>query len=301
MSIKQYLLDTEIRFSGDEPSESFIKAQCVSEPDAHAGIEMGLAVLETIYDASGKLTQVTEITKKPVFGPDWYTEAVTSGKQQWIDCPVNKPYEFIPDAAGINHLGGEVPVGFVMPKSSDANTFQYLGMLNCEDRAFKDLIDFDMHLVAPIFTNFYEGMWLDYADPNAPYLMNGEAVHDEYPDIIFESDSEIVFAKTPFSTKAWPSPSHDGRSGVAEWVQGPYFPTCPKTGEDMKLICQLSYKAHNTEHETLIPNTIRHNIKFDHGKDYSDSIAWMDFWGWGTLYIFYSPTAKISYSFIQST
>jgi len=301
MSIKQYLIDTENHFEGDQQSESFIKGQCVSEADAKAGIEMGLLVLETTYDASGNLTHVKEISKHPVFSSDWYNGAIASGKQRWIDCPVNKPYEFIADAAGINHLGGEVPADFTMPKSSDANTFQYLGMLNHKDQAFKDFIDFDMHLAAPIFTNFDQGLWLDYTNPLAPNILNGDAVHDEYPDFNFEFDSEIVFAKTPFSTKAWPSTSHDGRTGVAEWVQAPYFPTCPETGDDMKLICQLSYKAHNTEYETLIPDTIRHNIKFEEGKDYSDSIQQMDFWGWGTLYVFYSPTANIAHYFIQST
>lgn len=301
MSTKQYLIDTEVSFDGEKQTENFIQAQLVSEHDGKAGVEMGLSVIEVIYDDSGKIMHAKDIAKDPPFREDWYDDNVKLGKQFYVDYPVNKPYEFVPDENGLNYLGGEVPDKFVMPKSSSDNTFQYLGLLNHKDPAFSSLLDFDMHLVAPIFTNFYEGLWLDYADPMEPKLMNSDAVHDEYPDYQWKTDSEIVFHKKAFSTQAWPSSSHHGRTGVPVWVQGPEIPVCPKSGETMKLICELSDGHVDSDFRSVIPTTLRHNISFEDQRDRSDSIAKMDFWGMGSLYVFYCPTSKIAHVFIQST
>lgn len=300
MDRKQYFLGWEVELIGDERTERFLRAQIVSENTAK-----GLGrFLELTFDENGKLIAAVYVNED---GPDAesYKSALDSGKQLFAEYPLNKVFEFVPDPEGINRIGGETPQNFVIPKTSSGFPVQYIGMLNHHDPAFGEILEFDLHLVCPIYLGFPE-LWVDYSDSTHPVIFGDEEVLASSSSFDFDENTEIVFEEITFSTQPWPSERFGGHTGAATWIQGPDIPVCPKSGEPMQLICQLGdgdlMWKDDKPPKSVIPNTKRHNVELSEENSYlARYIEKMDFWGSGDLYVFYCPGSKVVRYLIQNT
>lgn len=305
MSNTQYFLGWEVKLNGSKKTELFLREQIISkEVLEHKAISSG-TYLELNFDDSGKLENaVAHSPDGPI--TDSFTNDVKKGKQRFVDYPVNTPHEFVPDKKGINYIGGEPPKYFVMPSTSSGLPVQYLGMLNHHDPAFGWILEFDLHLVCPIFLGFPE-LWVDYSDPFKPVILRDKKITAESSSFAYTTESEIVFNKIDFSTKPWPTLPYGGHSGVASWVQMPNIPVCPKSGEPMKLVCQLGdadlfLYQQGEEIKSVIPTTLRHNFEIDEDRSYlQDYLEKMNFWSSGDLYVHYCPASKVARYLIQNT
>ncbi|MEI9911028.1 MAG: hypothetical protein WDO71_15940 [Bacteroidota bacterium] len=201
-------------------------------------------------------------------------------------------FEFIPGAAGIHQLGGEVPEEFILPAHNLVTSFQYIGFIDNRDNAFSWL-PFKVHLICPIYLNF-EKVFLDYSNPFSPVLMNADELSDA--DSSFDElsgDSIIVYDSVKFYTvRSSVYGNGIGHTGVPGWYQAPGIPRCPKTNRIMKFLCQLNRQANvPAKYHNVIPEESYHLQYFEE----------MNFWMDGDLYIFFEPESKTCCYIIQNT
>jgi hypothetical protein len=156
-----------------------------------------------------------------------------------------KQYFLIPSDAGINYLGGEIPAGFNIPKNDCPGSFQYLGMVNRQDPAFSWLSS-DIHLICPVYMDM-DKVWLDYSDPDNPAIINLDEINNlgtAYDNL--KPDSVVIYERARFETRPTCGEGEDryGVTGVPRWIQEEDVPVCPKTGIQMKLLCQFELLFH---------------------------------------------------------
>ena len=279
---RMYLAGWEAKFNGDAQCDKFIKTQVVDKSTAQ---KIDFAI-ELVFKHN-KLVQAFD-----------YEEG--SRKKRSLDASElgfnfieRKPhqiYQLTESDHSESYLGGVPPDEFKMPKFDFNAPFQYLGKLAKSDPAFSWL-PFDLHLIAPIYLDFY-GLYIDYSDPNHPIVLDSEELKETgtaYDDL--KPDSEIIFKKTFIESLKSDEFGYDyGNSGVPAWIQYPDIPNCPKTKKPMKFLCQLS-GGPAVEKSNMIH-------KEEAFKQYFED---MNFWIDGFLYIFFDPESKIACYFIQNS
>jgi hypothetical protein len=218
------------------------------------------------------------------------------GKLKYHNLQIHTSYDLIADKNGLHQIGGEFPANFIVPKSNLVVPFQYIGLIDNKDAAFRWL-PFNLHLICPIYLNF-DFLFLDYTNPLEPLIINKEKV-EEYKSSYendLDSQSEIVFNEVRFSTqRTFDYGFGVGNAGVAKWIQHPDIPRCPKTNAVMKFLCQFGSGFGDdgvmTKRSNILP-------KDEYYKKYYEKL---NFWGDGELFVFFEPTSKVACYFIQNT
>jgi hypothetical protein len=208
---------------------------------------------------------------------------------QYAEYPEHKLFRLVENSKGPHQLGGEIPSNLMLPPIKTVVSFQYLGYISNEDEIFKWL-PFTLHLICPIYLNFSQ-LFIDYSDPMNPEVINKEEMEgaDTSHDEDLNSDTEIVYKETKFGfTETIEfSPSC---AGIPYFLQYPDIPTCPKSGNMMKFVCQL-------DHGVPVK---RSNIDMENAT-YPNSYEELNFWGDGCLLVFLEPASKVACYIIQNT
>ena len=279
-----YLAGWEVELNGDEQCQKFLKTQVIDEKTA-----------QTIWSSIDLVFVNDKLIKAYDIDQGDKTERKLSDNElgfNFIDLHPIQLYQLHKSSNSESYLGGEIPKGFVIPKFEFNAPFQYLGKFSKTDEAF-DWLPFDLHLAAPIYLNF-DKLFIDYSDPMHPKVLNLEELSEtdnSYDDL--KPNSEIVYEKTHFSTRK----SNDfgtgmGHTGVPSWIQFADIPTCPKSQNTMRFLCQLkSVDAVKTKRTNVNPDD----------EWYVQYFEYMNFWGDGDLFIFFDPESKIACFIIQNT
>jgi hypothetical protein len=281
----QFLAGWEVTFDNGDTCERFMQTQGIDEKTA-----------TTIWSAI-KLSYAGE---KLVAAED-YREGEPSPREMTADewnlpyreIPVHPIHALMPAPAGAHRLGGDIPHGFTIPKDAQVPvSFQYLGYIDPKDPVFSWL-PFTLHLTCPIFLNF-EKVFLDYSDPLAPIVLNGDELADT--DSSFDElsqDSVIIYESLAFDTQ--PAIGYGdgiGHSGVPSWIQWPDIPRCPKTNKIMRFLCQFNMNVQvKASYHNVTPSEDYHLPYFEQ----------MNFWSDGDLFIFFEPDSKTCCYIIQNT
>jgi len=202
-------------------------------------------------------------------------------------------YEFIRDEKGYHQIGGNVPVGFIIPENEFLAGFQYLGYIDNTDPLFSWL-PFKINLIHPIYCDEYY-VYLDYTNPNAPTIIAPEdtsASTSAFDEV--DVNSKVVFEAV--KVRLEPSNTIDefnciGIAGAPEWLQKTATPLCPKTNKPMKFLCQLmSFSGIKVSYSNVIPT-----------RGMAEYFEKLNFWCDGNLYIFIEPTSKTMCYTMQNT
>lgn len=139
---KQYLAGWEVNLDGKEHCLSFIETQITDKQTAES---MYSHIILT-YDENN-LLEIAE--SKDEDGND--KELIIKDDQiKYRDLRINKVFNFEKTENGENWLGGSIPSDFSIPINNCPGSFQYLGKLSKESKAF-DWLPFDINLICPIY------------------------------------------------------------------------------------------------------------------------------------------------------
>nr|WP_321222766.1 hypothetical protein [uncultured Psychroserpens sp.] len=203
----------------------------------------------------------------------------------------NKTY-LILNPKGKNSIGGKAPAELIIPKL-ETSPIVYLGMISKHESALK-LIDFNFHLVCPIFIDLQQPVFFDYTNALSPKLIR-ENIDSNF-NILFDdipANAYIEYKKLNFYFDN-PKPTkikigvHElevvsgeiGHTGQPNWIQNDAWPLCPITGNKMEFLFQLGdIDDCKTKfgQEILDKESIDPYLSFGHGY----------------LYVFYEPSSKI--------
>jgi hypothetical protein len=218
----------------------------------------------------------------------------------------------------ISYLGGNKPDELIMPNFGVVS-FQYLGFISENEQIFKGK-GWNLDLIFPIYSNV-EKVFIDYSDPLRPSVLNTAELekattsHDDYINSHTKIDylkKKIEFYKpvNKIQRRVFDSSS---LAGIPNWIQNAYIPHCPKSGNRMDFLMQigpiLASATSIIKSNIKLPNAegvapISKNEQID--VDYIENLKKnyyekMNFWGDGTLYIFFEPETKVVCYFIQNT
>ncbi|MDJ1497093.1 hypothetical protein QNI19_29415 [Cytophagaceae bacterium DM2B3-1] len=276
-----YLAGWEISFNDKQQFENFVITQA-TDKETILAIYSGT---ELVFEDK-KLIQAYEYTNGEG------KEIALQKHELGLPLPAFEPHrivQLVEASEGLHQLGGEVPANFVLPEANCIVPFQYLGYINNEDVNFQWL-PFQLHLTCPIYLNI-QNVLLDYSDPLHPLVLNKdelERVDTSYDDL--DQNTEIVFHEMAFDFVESFDPFGDGYAGIPNWVQYPEYPICPKTGKLMRFLCQLDGGI-KTKRTNVTPEK-------EWDRKYYETL---NFWGDGTLYVFFEPTSRVACYFIQNT
>lgn len=283
-----YIAETLIRFNGEKYYEDIIETQ-ITDKETLIGLGRGI---ELVFE-----------NEKPLKAYQYFEEmkgltVYSRVKERQLQSDeieykfpafkINYILKFQENPNGFHQLGGNFSNEFKCPINNCCVPFQYLGFINNEDVKFKWL-PFKLHLTCPIYLNFEE-IFLDYSDNSFPVILNLEDV-EGYETSFNEvnKDSMINFEELGFNFKKSVEYSGNIDSGIPNWMQGQYIPTCPKSGRKMKFLCQLN-NGSKMKSSNIIPES-------DWNKNYFDKL---NFCG-GDLYVFFEPISKVACYFTQYT
>lgn len=149
-----------------------------------------------------------------------------------------------------SRVGGRAPAGFVPPAPDHVAPFQYLATLT-PALAGLEWLPFDLHLSAPTL-NGYVDLYVDHRDPLRPVLLQEE--RSELGDFDFVDDvltldrvrdMRLEFRELHLSSVAtdrWRRDSGTaGHVGVPHWLEDPWLPVCPSSGEPMRFVCEFGF------------------------------------------------------------
>ena len=282
MTTSIYLAGWEVRLNGDQNCENFIATQITNK-----------ATVEKIYSGTELVFENNKLIKAYDYEEGERKERKLAEDELGLpyqEFEENRILQLDFDENGLHQLGGEVPDGFKLPENSCVVPFQYLGFLDNQDEYF-GWLPFRLHLTCPIYLDI-ENVFLDYSDPNHPFIINKEEV--EEADTSYEEDlnqnTEIVFNEKKFSFIPEEEFFEGGHAGIPCWIQAPTIPICPKSGKRMKFLCQLSGGV----------SAKRTNVE-PQDEWYRHYYEEMNFWGVGNLYVFFEPSSKVACYFIQNT
>ena len=204
----------------------------------------------------------------------------------------SKEISLVLDPNGINSIGGKASSELEIPKL-ETSPIVYFGCIS-KNENYLPIINFDLHLVCPIFIDLQQPVFFDYTNPTKPLL-----IRDNVPSNFaqyFENiphDAYIEFKKQNFSfANVSPTkmkigvhnidviPGKIGTSGTPNWIHDEACPISPITGNKMEFLFQL---GDIDECETIEGQDIL-------GKEYID--PYLHF-GHGYLYVFYEPDSKV--------
>jgi hypothetical protein len=203
-----------------------------------------------------------------------------------IKWPVRRIFFMNRDANGRHRLGGLPPQGLILP-SHDAmeTTFQYIGMLDGTDPYFEWIGLPNVPLIFPLY-EYNEGIFLDYADPLRPLILNPDTFSDDWLEIDESGWEEVLFDEVRF-TVGGPYRADVPNGGVPLWQQAPQIPVCPRSELVMRFVCAIP----SIRDVTIMRGHEGENLPFaDEHLCFADE---------GTLYVFYQPASKIMHLQIQ--
>ncbi len=204
---------------------------------------------------------------------------------------MEKPYyEFIEAEAGIHQIGGKKPEEFEYPDNEFISNFQYIGLINNRDR-WLSWLPFKLHLICPIYLNI-NAVFLDYSNASQPKIISPKDTSRIDSEHLFLTvDSYIEFESRKVNLVKKRKIDDMECIGVAVNpfdAQDIPIPKCPKTGDEMKFVCQLM-----TFGEVPVKEK-----NFESDEEYLEH---MNFWCDGSLFVFCEPNSKTVCYFIQST
>ncbi len=192
---------------------------------------------------------------------------------------------------GINSIGGKASSDISIPKL-ETSPIIYFGCIS-KNEAQLPSIDFDLHLVCPLFIDLQSPVFFDYSDPKRPQLIrnnvpsNFAQLFDDIPN-----NASIEYKQMNFCFDTLPSvkmkigvhdidviPGEIGHSGVPNWIHEENWPNCPVSGKKMEFLFQL---GDIEDCETIDGQDIL-------DKEFID--PYLHF-GHGYLYIFHEPTSN---------
>ncbi|GAB1856113.1 hypothetical protein MHTCC0001_09480 [Flavobacteriaceae bacterium MHTCC 0001] len=187
---------------------------------------------------------------------------------------------------GINTIGGKLNSEIELPEL-ETSPMVYFGFISKNETAL-ELIDFDLHLICPIFIDLQTSVFFDYSDSKKPRLIrnnvtsNLSQLFEDIPHSTYIEYKELNFSfnksKKPKLDKVYDG--EIGHSGVPNWIHDEDWPNCPITGNKMKFLFQL---GDIDDCETIVGQEIL-------DKEYID--PYLHF-GHGYLYVFYEPESKV--------
>ncbi len=192
---------------------------------------------------------------------------------------------------GKNFIGGKASPEFQIPKL-ETSPIVYFGCISKKEKHLQ-LIDFDLHLICPLFIDLREPVFFDYSYPEKPKLIRENVSSDFYP--LYEeipNNAYIEYKKlnfifdNPLPTKLKIGvhtidhiQGEIGHCGTPNWIRKEKWPMCPITGNKMKFLFQL---AEIDDCETIVGQEII-DEDFDPYLNFSH----------GYLYVFYEPESKV--------
>lgn len=282
---KIFLSGWEVIFNEDKDCQRFLETQVVNEASA----------LEE-YSAIALIFENDKLVKAFDFEEGDKMERELTPSEIGMPYQELTPHTFFDISTaenGHSYLGGDVPDQLTLPNQEIISPFQYLGLLSPKDEAFSWL-PFELHLVAPTYSGF-NMFFMDCSDPLSPVPYNDDELKklDNSDSDELKIDSKIIYNKHFIKMqKVNSSVDSYAHTGVPNWIQYPDIPTCPKTGNTMKFLCQISS---DTGIETKYTNV---KCKNDFLQGYYET---MNFWGDGDMYIFFDSESKVACFIIQNT
>lgn len=188
------------------------------------------------------------------------------------------------DSNGRHTIGGKAPVDLQIPKL-ESSPIVYFGCVKKNDPVLP-LMDFDLHLMAPIFINMGYPVFFDYSNPLQPKLILKNVTSDftqYFDDIPASTYIEYKELRFNFDQTKDPDGIYEngfGATGKPNWIQDEQWLNCPVTGNKMKFLIQLGDIDLCT---TVIGQEILDKESID---------PYLHF-GHGYLYIFFEPESKV--------
>ncbi len=193
---------------------------------------------------------------------------------------------------GINSIGGKANSEINIPEL-ETSPIVYFGCVSKNESHFPK-IDFDLHLLCPIFIDLQSPVFFDYSNPKQPKLIRDNVdsnFHQLFEDI--PSDAYIEYKKLNFKFENPPSrkiqvgvhefdmmPEEIGHTGIPNWIHDENWLNCPISGNKMEFLFQI---GDINDSETVIGQEILDKESFD---------PYLHF-GHGYLYVFYEPESKV--------
>jgi len=193
---------------------------------------------------------------------------------------------------GINSFGGKASSEIEIPEL-ETSPMVYFGSISKNENHIK-LIDFDLHLICPIFIDLQTPVFFDYSNSTKPQLIrnnvpsNFSQLFDDIPHTAYIEYKKVNFSfdrLSPTKIKVGAQsfdmiPGEIGHSGTPNWIHNENWPDCPITGNKMKFLFQL---GDIEECETTAGQDILDKESID---------SYLNF-GHGYLYVFYEPESKV--------
>lgn len=274
-----FLAGWEVRLNGDAQCEAFIRTQAVAKEVA----EVLPSATELIFEKGALIAAYTleegdrseRILRKDEKG------------LPWANVSPNKSLVF--EGGGPHLLGGAWPESLKAPQVDCATSFQYVGCIKRTEPAF-GWLPHDLHLVCPIYLTF-DRLLMDYSDPLGPVVFNAKEIAEA--ESSFDEvgpDSLIEFHGRSFNFIESMERFGQGFAGFPTWIQYPSIPRCPKTGNVMRFVCQLSGGA-VVARSNIVPSDDYNATCFED----------LNFWEDGDLFVFFEPNSRMACYIIQNT
>lgn len=194
---------------------------------------------------------------------------------------------------GIHTIGGKADADIEMPVL-ETSPLVYFGCISKEEKHLPNL-DFDLHLICPLFIDFRSPVFIDYSHPQKPKIIrenvptNFYPLFDNIPNTAYIEYKELTFSfdiQVPAQVQVGVH-QVDTIAGEIGSFEEPYdieeesWPTCPVTGNRMTFLVQF---GDIEECETVVGQDILDLESFD---------PYLHFGGHWYLYIFYDPVSKV--------
>lgn len=203
-----------------------------------------------------------------------------------------KKLSLILDQDGINYIGGKASPDIVMPEL-ETSPMVYFGCIS-KNETNLEIIDFDLHLICPLFIDLQTPVFLDYSDSTKPKLIrenvpsNFSQYFEEIPNTAYIEYKKLKFSFNSLSTTKIKIGVHEidyipeeiGTFGQPNWIHNEDWPKCPINGKKMEFLFQLGDID---------------DCKMKLGKNIleKESIDPYLHFGHGYLYVFYEPKSKV--------
>lgn len=277
-----FLAGSSVRLNGNEECINYIAAQ-ITTKNIVVSLESGI---ELVFE-NEKLIEAFDYEDG-----DKYMRPLLADEKglTYPTLTPNRIFQLVQNNNGLHQIGGEIPDDFQLPNNNGIIPFQYIGYINDKDPYF-DWLPFKIHLACPIYLDV-EKVFVNYSIPSKPIIINRKEVElaSSAYDEDLDKNSEIVFEEMKVNFVEDLTLSKFGHAGIPIWKQYPKIPSCPQTGKSMRFLCQLN-RGTKTKRTNVIP-------KDDWDKEYYEEL---NFWGDGSLFVFFEPTSKIACYLIQNT
>lgn len=204
----------------------------------------------------------------------------------------SKNTSLVLDEDGINYIGGKPNSNIILPEL-ETSPMVYFGYISKNETKL-ELIDFDLHLICPLFIDLQTPVFFDYSNSNEPKLVrnnvssNFSQLFENIPNTAYIEYKKLNFSfKNSSTTKVKIgvyeidyTPQEIGTSGQPNWIHEEKWPNCPITGSKMKFLFQLG---------DIDASKVKSGKNILNKEDINPYLHF----GHGYLYVFYEPRSKI--------